>query len=154
MTSEEIAWVAGVLEGEGSFFVSWKTSTGGVRYPSFRVQCNMCDQDIILRLYRICGIGNMRGPLPTQKPHHKPAFSWIVNKRAEIKDLVERILPLMGIRRSEQINTVLRTMIDYPPQKTWGHGTRWGYEKGCRCDPCRAAHAERFRKRRQRRKAA
>lgn len=35
---------------------------------------------------------------------------------------------------------------------TWSHGTRQGYEKGCRCTQCRAAHAERMRVRRARSK--
>ena len=37
-------------------------------------------------------------------------------------------------------------------KKIWSHGTRHGYEKGCRCDLCKAAHAERFRIRRAKKK--
>lgn len=36
---------------------------------------------------------------------------------------------------------------------TWKHGTRHGYETGCRCDECRAAHAARHRSMRARRAA-
>lgn len=34
----------------------------------------------------------------------------------------------------------------------WQHGTRHGYEKGCRCLDCKAAHAERHRRMRAKRK--
>lgn len=34
----------------------------------------------------------------------------------------------------------------------WAHGTRHGYETGCRCQDCRAAHAAHHRARRARRK--
>lgn len=37
-------------------------------------------------------------------------------------------------------------------KKEWRHGTRNGYETGCRCDECRAAHAKRFRDTRAKRK--
>lgn len=33
-------------------------------------------------------------------------------------------------------------------KKEWKHGTRHGYEIGCRCDECKAVHAKRFRDRR------
>lgn len=29
--------------------------------------------------------------------------------------------------------------------KKWEHGTRYGYENGCKCLECKAAHAKRFR---------
>jgi len=35
---------------------------------------------------------------------------------------------------------------------TWRHGTRVGYDKGCKCAECKAAHAARFRERRRKRK--
>lgn len=34
----------------------------------------------------------------------------------------------------------------------WKHGTRHGYEQGCRCVKCKAAHAERHRLRRAKRR--
>jgi hypothetical protein len=37
-------------------------------------------------------------------------------------------------------------------RKPWDHGTRRGYEVGCRCDDCRAAHNQRMRVHRARRK--
>lgn len=156
MTSrpEDIAWLSGILEGEGSFFITWKVSSGGAKYPAFKIQCNMCDKDIIDRIYDIAKIGLLRGPLPVQKSHHRPAYSWSVNRRAHIKEILEAIRPYMGERRGERIALILSTMEDHPPMKRWRHGTRQGYEVGCHCADCRAAHAARFRRRRARIRAA
>lgn len=35
----------------------------------------------------------------------------------------------------------------------WQHGTRYGYDRGCKCKDCKAAHAARCRRQRQKRKA-
>lgn len=44
--------------------------------------------------------------------------------------------------------------LHHGPLREWKHGTRHGYETGCRCDPCKAAHAERHRLMRAKRKAS
>ena len=36
---------------------------------------------------------------------------------------------------------------------TWRHGTRQGYERGCKCRECKAAHAARIRERRRKKNA-
>ena len=50
MTDLEIAWIAGILEGEGCFTCDTKTTR-------LRVQCVMTDKDIIDRLHNIVGKG-------------------------------------------------------------------------------------------------
>jgi len=40
------------------------------------------------------------------------------------------------------------------PLREWRHGTRHGYETGCRCDLCKAAHAKHHRMMREKRKAS
>lgn len=47
------------------------------------------------------------------------------------------------------VESALRSGIIRP---AWQHGTRGGYEIGCRCDDCRATHNERMRKYRTKRK--
>lgn len=147
MTNEQkIAWAAGLLEGEGSFLVSWKVSTNNVKYPTFRISCNMCDGDVLERLDSIIPHGKLRPPLPVNNPLHKPVWRWNLHRREAIENICIEILPYMGKRRSESIRSLLALMKEYPPQKGWTHGTRHSYENvKCRCDECRAAHAERFR---------
>lgn len=146
MTEVEIAWVAALLEGEGAFFSTPKKSTTGGVYYEYRVSCNMCDEDVLARLHRLVAVGRLSGPHKRKNPKHKPFYRWNLSKRFEVLDLCMKILPYMGLRRSAKIAEIFDTMSEYKPRATWRHGTRQGYERGCRCADCRAAHAERFMK--------
>ena len=146
------AWVAALLEGEGCFTIAWKTSTTGQLYPAFNVACNMCDEDVIQRLIDWSGFGRLSDPYVPKKPHHKPVFRWAIHKRSHVEKLVLSILPYMGIRRTKRITEILDAMKQFPPRSVWRHGTRQGYERGCRCVDCKRVHAKRFRDIRQKRK--
>lgn len=145
-----IAWVSGILEGEGAFLVSWKVSKSGQRYPTFRVSCNMCDGDVLQRLGEWSSCGRLREPLPVRNPAHRPVFRWNVNKRADVESLIRRVLPFMGCRRSKKIAELLEIMEQFPPRASWRHATRAGYDAGCRCEKCRAVNATRAMARRRR----
>lgn len=148
-TEPEIAWVAGLLEGEGSFMTHTKNTPDGYTYPAFRVSCNMTDEDVLVRLSTITGMGHLVGPTIPQNPLHSPFWRWGLYKKADILRLCLAILPYMGKRRSEKIRLMIDTI---GTTRFWKHGTRWGYERGCRCDACRAAFAKHHRDRRAKRK--
>lgn len=150
----ELAWLAGLLEGEGAFMVIPKRYQGrGIRsrgsYPSFRVSLNMTDGDVVYHAASVAGMGNVIGPFMRGNPKHSPMFRWNVNKRRHIYALLVAIYPYMGQRRGAKIMDILRTF-NSSGRAGWSHGTRQGYEVGCRCRPCKDKHAERFRLRRQR----
>jgi hypothetical protein len=107
MTPEEIAWLAGIVEGEGSIFAHRQTKNGHVYvYPVLVV--GMTDLDIIERLYSITGVGRIMGPYgPYDKPIHKPKWQWKVNRTMETRQLLELIRPYMGERRGAKIAAVL-----------------------------------------------
>ncbi len=39
-----------------------------------------------------------------------------------------------------------------PPTKPLRHGTAYAYQRGCKCDPCKAAHRKRIREYRKAKK--
>lgn len=49
MTPEEVAWVAGLLEGEGYFSIS------SARHRQARVVCSMTDEDVVRKLHVLAG---------------------------------------------------------------------------------------------------
>lgn len=62
------------------------------------------------------------------------------------KDTLWRRLNVLGM-------PAVRALTPGSLQRPWLHGTRHGYEQGCRCDECKAAHAARHRAMRAKRKA-
>lgn len=98
MSPEEIAWVAGIIEGEGTFVAHGS----GVR-----IGVAMTDIDIINRLAAVTGIGNVYHNLSVARPHHKPASLWCVGRRAHAVHLFAAIYPWLGRRRRERIDALL-----------------------------------------------
>lgn len=102
MTPEEIAWVAGILEGEGCFHVkrNWYNQ------PSITV--DMTDEDILLRLAKFTEIGRVYGPY---EGVNKPKWHWKVQRINDCIALCNAVLPWMGERRTEQINSLLEATV-------------------------------------------
>lgn len=94
---EEIAWAAGVFEGEGCFSVSKRSLT---------VQVNMTDQDIVERFGSIMGFGKVRTKT-TSNPKHKPQWIWIAQTRAEFTQALTLFEPWLGERRLARARGIL-----------------------------------------------
>ncbi len=97
----KLAWVAGLLEGEGSFMVK------GDKHRSVGVKCNMTDEDTIVRLAEWTGLGKTNGPYLEKYRKRKPVWVWNLSARADVYRLCQAILPLMGLRRSVRIREVI-----------------------------------------------
>lgn len=101
ITSEEIAWVAGILEGEGCF--DYQQSNPEKRWPQVRVE--MTDKDIILRVQEITG-GNVRF-VKRYKPHHQDTWLLHIRTAKLVQPLLESIYPFMGQRRQSKIKAMI-----------------------------------------------
>lgn len=97
---EEIIWLAGLLEGEGTFV---KAHSGK---NSIRARLAMTDKDVIETAARVFPPS---GPISIRKmePPYKEAYtiSWS-GKRAAV--LSSTVLPYMHSRRTEKINQLLK----------------------------------------------
>jgi hypothetical protein len=89
MTPEQAAWVAGILEGEGSFVSS----------KSIAIQVTMTDLDILQRLRQLTGVGRIYS-ITRRKDIHKDAWIWAVQRRAHIRHVINAVLPWLGERRT------------------------------------------------------
>lgn len=110
MTEAEIAWLAGLLEGEGTF--TWKKQK---RYQYPMVKVGSTDRDIIDRVREMWG-----GPVPEfhrrRRAHWKD--QWIVARVGQPAVVVmQQVLPYMGERRAAKIQEILSRWEEHGSRK-------------------------------------
>jgi hypothetical protein len=117
LTSQQLSWLAGLLEGEGAF-------TAGVpsmpRQP--QVKLGMTDEDTVQRAAELLGVGVNKYQL--KKGLAKPMYCSILSGGAAVS-LMSLLRPLMSARRKQQID---RAVACYNPR------IRYPYRKFCVID--------------------
>lgn len=101
MTRIDRAWVAAIIEGEGTF--------GHPARPCGRIRVVMTDRDVIQRLQDVTGLGliHNRG---RRLAHHKDAWDWLVTRRANVCALSEEIAPILLSRRRTSLEPAFLAM--------------------------------------------
>lgn len=97
----DLAWLAGILEGEGSFYVENDR-------PYIKV--SMVDEDIIWRVYDLVGAGHI-GVENRKDPNQQTCFRWRTQGHYAMQ-LMPLLLPYMGYRRSARIEELLERYKD------------------------------------------
>jgi hypothetical protein len=121
MSASALAWLAGLVEGEGTFTNSTSSSV---------LRVVMTDLDVLERIERITGVGYIRS-IASRQPHHKQAYGWQVKRREHLEPLAKLLWPLMGERRREQMASckTLRQIswpeISLPPTELSGPAVAW-----------------------------
>src|SRR5919108_5099564 len=147
---KDLAWLAGLLEGEGCFHHRGS--------HSITIRVSMKDEDVIRRAAAL-----LDGPVDAfapRSPHHSPMFATRVHgKRAA--EWMMTLWPLMGARRKASIKECLQRWRAYPVQNRdkefckRGHpltGSNLGVSKdgrhgkdGRKCKTCEAMHLRNWR---------
>lgn len=102
VTDLEKAWLAGLLEGEGSFFL-----TGG--RP--RVKLEMTDADVVVRAAALFPLGRTKvcsydRSLRPGRERMQTSYTYNWNG-ANAVTVMQNVLPYMGARRTAKINEIL-----------------------------------------------
>jgi|SRR5688572_15077254 len=139
MRSEEIAWAAGLFEGEGCFSYD-KT------YGSCRMIVGSTDLDVLDKFKNIMGIGSITKD--KEKPNRKPAWRWQTTNREEFDYGSDLLRPWLGVRRTARLNEIIslrqevkrgsETVCRYGHDKALLDTGRWV------CHPCRAESQKRY----------
>jgi hypothetical protein len=100
MKATDIAWIAGILEGEGYF--------GLANRATVRIVVTMTDEDVIRRVADILGAPSVRRT--KEKAILKAVFSTAINGKRAIAWMMT-VYGFMGVRRRARIRLILSTWI-------------------------------------------
>lgn len=100
MANEDWAWLAGLLEGDGSF----ERVKNGVKTIAPTIRIAMLDKDIIERVARI-----FETPIYSYLTPKRDKLMWRtqLSKKDKLMPILQNILPFMGERRKLQIESML-----------------------------------------------
>jgi hypothetical protein len=115
MDREQLAWLAGYLEGEGSFTARPNTAkTGAYR---FAVRVATTDLDVAQKAQRILGPDAKLYQMTHVPGIRKTAWTVNVARHLVVESLCLELLPFMGERRQSQIRTVLEALQKFRPTR-------------------------------------
>lgn len=101
-TEAEIAWAAGLFEGEGCF----RITTDPDKCRVALMMLSMTDRDTVQRFRDIVDSGRVLGPTD-RGPGRKPIYRVDIAQRADVQRIITSFLPWLGARRSEKARELL-----------------------------------------------
>lgn len=101
-TKSEIAWAAGLFEGEGCISMMHKG-------PYYYATAHLCstDKDVVQRFFKIMSVGRVV-PDHQRERHHKRQWRWLVTSRDDFNYAMNLLEPWLGKRRTERLKEVRR----------------------------------------------
>lgn len=112
LSSEETAWLAGIIEGEGCL-VNRKDQC-------VVINVTMTDEDVVRRIHLLTGAGNVTGPYGPYGGAGKwsESYQWNCGKREEVVPLLRSIYPWLGERRQKRVDDLI-SIADRPKKSRW-----------------------------------
>lgn len=101
---ERFMWVAGYVEGEGSFSFA-RARQYGYHYVSARFKLDTTDEDAVNRVGDILGLPV--SSLPRRNVKNKPQWGVETRKRDKVKEIADRLYPYMFSKKRTDIERVL-----------------------------------------------
>lgn len=111
-TREDIAWCAGLYEGEGSISIKKR---GGLP-QSVRLSIQSTDRDVLVVFQERMQMGYLTA-VRARRPGElgkKPISAWSCGRFEDVQLAVALFWPWLGTRRREQVTAALRTMRTVP----------------------------------------
>lgn len=108
---EDMAWAAGLFEGEGSIVWTSVPPRNNTKKRHYRCQLSLhsTDEDVVRRFHKVIGIGVVNGPYnySTKKTKRKPSWYWAVGSHERVQAAIAMMWPWLCSRRRERAKEVL-----------------------------------------------
>lgn len=99
-TAAEIAWAAGLFEGEGSIVATGKTAA--------KLSIEMTDLDVLERFAQVVEAGAITAKTCTnKKPHWKDRYALQIYARDDVRRILVAFLPWLQSRRRAKAEAIL-----------------------------------------------
>lgn len=101
--THEVAWAAGLFEGEGAIWITKRDSL-------LRIRLSSTDLDVLQRFHAAVGVGYILGPYKpngSKTPEgRKLIYNWETNRLPEIAEVLDAFRPFLGERRKARMDEV------------------------------------------------
>lgn len=109
-SNEEIAWAAGLFEGEGALMVVPRKDRPPNQFLT-RAMLGSTDLDVLERFAEIVGVGKIGSETQKYNPltgaPYKPIWYWSVSNASDLIVLINMLKPWFGKRRGAKAELVL-----------------------------------------------
>jgi len=110
MEIKDLYWVAGLIEGEGCFFL-YESGNSCLRFSM-----SLTEKAVLEHAQKIIGLGTIRGPYHNKK-RTKPFWVWGISRDRDVAALMMTLYPLMWDNRQETIDDLLEIWRSKPVVK-------------------------------------
>jgi len=114
LTESQVAWLAGLFEGEASFSLDkrskkrYKTSTSPA---SASISIQLTDADVLERAARF--LNKKYTCLKRRTSKNKTVYKLYIGDRATLRYLLPRLYPFLGERRQKQVQLCLNALAEW-----------------------------------------
>lgn len=108
VSDADIAWAAGLFEGEGCIGIWWPPSKAEHwKHPQIRLSVAMTDRDVVEEFCRVVGCGTVGPEKRLRPPQTKTVHVWTIGNRDDVERILLALLPRLGSRRKDKALTAL-----------------------------------------------
>jgi hypothetical protein len=97
---ENLAWAAGLFEGEGCIHRGQK--------QAITLAVAMTDFDVVEKFHFIVGVGNVNGPYLANNPRHLQRWRWSTGNFQHAQALLAALWPWLGHRRKAKAEKIIK----------------------------------------------
>lgn len=113
-TNEELAWFAGLFEGEGWISVSYRHNASRTKrkpyYLMIRMSIKMTDLDTLEKVHALFGGGLASTKVPDNR---KPCWTWTLGDKIKCSTLGHLMFPYMSRRRQLKLCSMFDAINDH-----------------------------------------